>query len=377
MNFSRLFAIIQKEFRQMRRDRFTFAMMLGIPLMQLLLFGYAINLDVRNIETVCYDLCQSPESRRLMDRFENTDNFKIVKYVDNYEDLEQSLDDGSAYVGIVIPRDFDRSIARGEAAAVQVIVDGTNPTIAGAAMNGAGSMGQYVGWKLKVEHLRRSGSPVQPEFPLDLRLRARYNPDMETAVYIVPGLIGVILTLTLVIITSMAIVREREQGTLEQLIATPIQRNELMLGKIIPYVLIGYVQITVALLFGYVLFDVPMRGNVLLLYALSLIFIICTLGLGMFISTLVKTQMQAIQMSFFVFLPSILLSGFMFPRESMPGFVQWVSLALPLTYFLPIIRGIILKGVGLAALWEWVVPLSVFTVVIIWFAILRFQKKLD
>ncbi len=377
MNFSRLHAIIQKEFRQMRRDRLTFAMILGIPLMQLLVFGYAINLDVRNIRAVVYDRSNSQESRRMIDRFVNTDNFAISRYVHSYREMEESIDDGSAHVGIVIPRDFDRKLYRAEPANIQIIVDGTNPTIAGSAVNAAASLGQFAGWKLKVEEIQRRGTPVAPGLPLDFRIRARYNPDMATGMFIVPGLIGVILTLTMVIITAMAIVREREQGTLEQLIATPIQRNELMLGKILPYIIVGYVQITFALLFGYVLFDVPVRGSLLLLYVLSLIFIACTLGVGMFISTLAKSQMQAIQMSFFFFLPSILLSGFMFPRESMPLIVQWLSLALPLTYYLPIIRGIILKGVGIASLWHWIAPLSIFTVFIITFAILRFQKRLE
>jgi ABC-2 type transport system permease protein len=363
--------MFRKEFIQMRRDRLTLGIMVGVPVIQLLLFGFAIQTDVRHIPTVVLDESRTPSSRDVIAAFENTGNFRIVAHVDGRDALDAWIATGDAQAGVVIPHDFPRDLARGTTATIQVIVDASDPLSSQAALAAAAGVAQIRNLAIL------SAAAHRTELPLETRVRPRYNPGLRSPNYIVPGLVGVILTITLVLVTAMAIVRERERGTLEQLIVTPITKTELMLGKIAPYVGVGLVQMTTVLLLGRFVFDVPLTGNVLLLYATAFIFIVASLALGLFVSTLVKTQQQAMQAAFFFVLPNILLSGFMFPRQAMPAVFQWIGALLPLTHFLKVLRGILLKGVGVAELWREMVILLAFATLLVALSVRRFRKTLD
>jgi len=367
----RFWPMFRKEFIQMRRDRLTLGIMVGIPVIQLLLFGFAIQTDVRHIPTVVLDESRTPASRDIIQAFANTGSFRIVGHVDGRRALDAAIARGDAQAGIVVPADYPRDLARGTTATVQVIVDASDPLSSTAALAAAAGVAQVRNLAILSVAAGRS------QLPLEARVRPRYNPGLRSPNYIVPGLVGVILTITMVLVTAMAIVRERERGTLEQLIVTPITKTELMLGKIAPYVGVGMVQMTAVLVLGRFVFDVPLTGNVLLLYAIALVFVVASLALGLFVSTLVRTQQQAMQASFFFVLPNILLSGFMFPRQAMPLVFQWLGALLPLTHFLKVLRGILLKGVGVTELWQEMLLLVVFAVGLIALAVRRFQKTLD
>jgi ABC-2 type transport system permease protein len=370
MRASPLWPMLWKEFIQMRRDRLTLAMMIGIPTIQILLFGFAIRTEVRHLPTIVLDEARTSESRALVQAMANTRNFDIVGDAADRDAIRRAIEAGDARAAVIIPADFTRQIKRRHTASAQVIVDAADPLASSAAI-GAASLAALS----LTASLAPAGARVEPI--LDVRIRPWYNPALESAIFIVPGIIGVLLTLTLLLMTSMAIVRERERGTLEQLIVTPISRSGLMLGKLLPFVLVGYVQMTVVLLLGYFVFDVPVRGSVPLLYAMALVFIVASLALGLFLSTLAKTQTQAMQMSFLVIMPTILLSGFMFPREAMPVAAQWLGDIFPITYFLRILRAILLKGAGFDAVWRDAAALGVFAVVLVSLSALRFRKTLD
>ncbi|MDR7866068.1 MAG: ABC transporter permease [Sporomusaceae bacterium] len=371
----RLRALLIKEFIQMRRDRLTFAMMIGLPIVQLLVFGFAINTDVKHLPTAVYDQSMQQDSRDFLAALTASEYFDVTQVATSHEEVAAAVESGKTKVGVIIPPDFAENLKHGRSAAVQVIVDASDSMAASSAISAAQLVGQIKSQEIMIKRLQGvTGKKVDP--PFDVRIRPWYNPDFVTAFYMVPGILGIVLTMTMVMITSMAIVRERERGTLEQLIVTPMKTWELMLGKIIPYIVVGYVQATVALLVGIVVFDLPVRGSLGLLYLLTSWFIIASLALGVLISTLAKTQMQAMQMSFFIFLPSVLLSGFMFPRESMPLLFNWLGTLLPLTFYLQILRGIILKGVGISVLWTQILALTLFTTVVLAIAIKKFQKKI-
>jgi ABC-2 type transport system permease protein len=375
MNLGRLRSIIWKEFIQMRRDRATLGLMLGVPIMQLTLFGYAIRQDVRNLPTVVYDASRTQESRGLVQQFGATGNFLIRGEARSYTDALRRVDSGHARAAIVIPEDYARDIKRSRPARVQVLVDASDPTASQSAIGAAMLVGQRGNLRLLSQ---RAGAMMQEgRMPLDVRVRPLYNPALKSVIFIVPGIIGMILSNILIVVTAIAVVREREAGTLEQLIVTPLTRSEIMIGKIAPYIGVGLVQLTAVLLVGHLIFRVPIRGSVLLIYLVSLLFIIASLGLGLFISTLAKRQAQAIQVSFFFLLPNVLLSGFMFPREAMPRVAAEIGLILPLTHFLQIIRGIVLKGVGMHELWPQTLALVGFSALFIAFSTLRFHKQLE
>ncbi|AEG60736.1 ABC transporter permease [Desulforamulus ruminis] len=367
---SRILSILYKEFLQMKRDRLTIGLIFMLPLVQLLLFGFAIQTEVKHVSTVVFDQSLSPESRDLLDAFVASGYFDITAAAGSYNEVTRMIDSGKAKVGIIFPPDFSRNLARGDTATVQVLADATDSMVSSTAVATANSIGL-----LKSQNIiaQRAGGM---NIPYDIRVRPWYNPDGITAYYMVPAILGIIVTMTMVMMTSMGIVREREKGTLEQLMVTPIRSYELMIGKIIPYIALGYLQITVALLVGRIIFQVPIRGSLLQLYILTLFFITASLGLGILISNIAKTQMQAFQMSFFVLLPSILLSGFMFPREAMPEIIQYLGNLIPLTFYLTIIRGIVLKGIGIQYLIPQVMALLTFSVVLITISILKFKKKI-
>jgi drug efflux transport system permease protein len=367
---SPLWAMLWKELVQLRRDRMTLGLMLGIPAIQLALFGYAIQTEVRHLPTVVLDESRSSESRRLVEVFANSGNFDIIEHVPDRATLARRIETGRASAALVIPPGYMRDLKRGRGAEAQVIVDAADPLASSAALSGAAQAGTARAAAIA----RAAGGGAAA---LRVRVRPWYNPGLRSAVYIVPGIVGVLLSLTLVLITSMAVVRERERGTLEQLIVTPIDKTSLMLGKILPFLLIGYVQITVILVLGRLLFRVPMLGSLPLLYLLSLAFIVASLALGLLMSTLVRSQVQAMQLSFLFLLPNILLSGFMFPRQAMPNLAQWIGAALPLTYFLTILRGVLLKGTGIAELWPDALALVAFAVGLVVLSVTRFHKTIE
>ncbi len=362
--------MLWKEFIQLRRDRLTFGMMTMLPAIQLLLFGYAIQTDVRKLPTVVLDESRTSESRALIQVLQNTDNFKVVGSVDSRAMAQRWIERGAARVALVIPPDYQRQLRRGETGRAQLLIDAADPQSSGAAIAGAQLAAQARGAQLLASRYK-----LVP--PVEIRVRPWYNPAQRSAVFIVPGIVGILLTITMTLITSTAVVRERERGTLEQLIVTPIGKTSLMLGKLIPFVMVGYVQMSVVLALGTLIFDVPIRGSLPLLYSLALVFIVASLGVGLLVSTIARNQMQAMQLSFFFMLPNILLSGYIFPRAAMPELAQWIGAVLPLTWFLEILRGVLLKGVGIAELWEELAILAVSAVLLLGIAIRRFSKTLD
>jgi ABC-2 type transport system permease protein len=360
----RLFAIAGKETRQLARDRVTFGMIIGVPIMQMLLFGYAINFDVRDVDAAVLDQSRTSLSRRLVGDLQATQVIRVVHHAGSERELRELMQRGAAKVGIVIAADLERRLYEGDRSAVQILVDGSQPSLEDLAQ-GLGEMPVQ----------QRAGRRATAVLPFEIR--TEYNPARRTAVQIVPALVGTILTMTMVIFTSGAIVRERERGNLELLITTPVTRGQLLAGKLLPYVAIGLIQTTLILILGRALFGVPMAGSLLDLYLGALLFIAAALALGLFISTLAQTQFQAFQMAFVTMLPSILLSGFMFPFEGMPEFAQAIAQVLPLTHFNDIIRGIALRGASLADMREPLLKLAVFLVVMLAFAAARFRKRLD
>lgn len=363
-SFRRIHAVAAKEVRQLLRDRLTFAMIVGLPLLQIVLFGYAINTDVRHLKAGVADMAHTQLSRTLVAQAEATQVVDIVAAAPSAPALEKLLNDGRISVGIYIPPDFDRRASSGSRPAAQLLVDGSDPTLLGVAQGLAA-----------MPLLSRDVVPPGPA-PL-FELRNYYNPERRSAVDIVPALIGVILTLTMVLFTAVAIVRERERGNLELLITTPVRTAELMAGKIGPYIVIGLIQVTIVLVAGELLFKVPIRGSLVDMYLAALLFIAASLGLGLLISTVARTQFQAMQLTVFTFLPSILLSGFMFPFEGMPRFAQELGELLPLTHFVRLARGILLRGADLQGLLPDVWPLLVFFALTMTLAVLKFHKRLD
>ena len=363
-SLGRILAVVRKEALQLRRDRLTFGMVFGVPMMQLLLFGYAINQDVRHLRAGVADLSATERSRTFVADANASQVVDVVESTHSAEGLETLLRRGEISVGILIPYDFERRVARGRPPFAHLLVDGSDPVVLSAARSLAG---------LPVPRDGNARDAPGASF----EVRAYYNPERRSPVQIVPGLIGVILTMTMTLFTAVAIVRERERGNLELLITTPVRTPELMVGKILPYMMIGVLQVTLVLGLGTSLFEVPVRGSILDVYGAGLIFVTATLGLGLLISTLVETQFQAFQLTFFTFLPQILLSGFMFPFDGMPRPAQWIAQAFPLTHFVRIIRGIMLRGVGLSEIGGEIWPLGLFFVVTMGLATFRFRKRLD
>ncbi|MDE2625547.1 MAG: ABC transporter permease [Burkholderiales bacterium] len=358
----------------MLRDRLTFAMAIAVPILQLVLFGYAINTDPKGLPTAIVSIDTAPMARSLSAALQNTGYFKVTHPNADFAQAEALLESGEVQFMIVIPSDFSRRVVRGEHPAVLVEVDGTDPSASGNAIAALAQVANQALARDLVGVLR----PLQPgAAPFELRVLRRYNPEGLARYNIVPGLIGTILTMTMVMLTGLAMTRERERGTMENLLATPVRPIEVMLGKIAPYVVIGYVQLGVILAAAALLFEVPMEGSLALLMAMIGLFMLANLAVGFTFSTLARNQLQAMQMTFFFFLPSILLSGFMFPFRGMPVWAQWLGEVLPLTHFLRIVRGILLKGNGALQLLPEVWPMLAFLLVAGAVALARYRQTLD
>jgi ABC-2 type transport system permease protein len=373
-SFSRLWAMIVKEFIQMRRDRLTFAMMVGIPLMQLTLFGYAINTDPKHLPTVVLSYDRSDLSRSFIAALQNTGYYTVVRIARSRAEVDRMLDVGEALFAVTIPAGFTRDLLRGDRPQLLVEGDATDPVATGNAL---GALGTLQARALEHDLQGPLGKLAEDKPAFDLRVHRRYNPEGLTSYNIVPGLVGTILTLTMVIMTALAVTRERERGTMENLLAMPVTPLEVMIGKLLPFIGVGLFQVAVIVGAALVLFGVPMLGSPLALAAGLLVFIAANLAMGFLFSTLARNQLQAMQMSMFVFLPSILMSGFMFPFKGMPAWAQAVGEILPLTHFLRIVRGVMLKGNGFAEAWPNLWPLLLFLLAVATLAVMRYQRTLD
>ena len=373
-SWSRWVGIIVKEFIQLKRDRLTFGMIIGIPVLQLILFGYAINADPKRLPTAVLAADAGPYSRSLIAAMQTSGYFRIERQVANERELDELLAQGRVQFAITIPESFDRKLVRGERPVLLVEADASDPAATGNAI-AALSQVAFSALQRDLSGPLAELKPVAP--PVDMRVHRRYNPEGVTAYNIVPGLIGTILTMTMVLMTGLAMTRERERGTFENLLSTPALPIEVMTGKIVPYILIGLIQVSLIIACALLLFEVPMQGNALLLYFVVLLFIAANLTLGITFSSIARNQLQAMQMTFFFFLPSILLSGFMFPFRGMPEWAQWIGSLLPLTHFLQLVRGIMLKGSPAADLWPHTWPILVFMVVVILIGLRFYKKTLD
>ena len=373
-SWRRLLAVMLKEFTQLRRDRLTFAMMIGVPLLQLTLFGFAINGDPRRLPTVVIAQENSVFTRSLLHALENSGYFRIVASSTDPRIADAALADGRAQFALTVPAGFARDLQRGEHPRLLVEADATDPSATGPAI---AALQGLVGSALAHDLTGPLAPPAPAAAPFELVIQRRYNPEGVTQYNIVPGLMGVILTMTLIMMTALGITREVERGTMENLLATPVQPIEVMVGKIAPYVLIGYVQVAVILGCARWLFDVPFVGSAAVLMLATLVFIAANLTVGITISSVARNQTQAMQLTFFFFLPSLLLSGFMFPFRGMPDWAQAIGEALPLTHFLRIVRGVMLKGSSLAETWPHLWPLLLFTALVLGVGLKRFRRTLD
>jgi ABC-2 type transport system permease protein len=373
-SLSRLFAMIVKEFIQMKRDRLTFAMMVGIPCLQLALFGYAINTDPKHLPTVVLSYDHSDLTRSFVAALQNSGYYRVIRVADSRPELDRMLEVGDALFAVTIPAGFSRDLMRGDRPQLLVEGDATDPVATGNALSALATLRSRA---LEHDLVGTLGKLADGESAFDLRVHRRYNPEGLTSYNIVPGLVGTILTMTMVIMTSLAVTRERERGTMENLLAMPVTPLEVMIGKLLPFIGVGLVQVAVIVGAAQLLFGVPMFGSPLALAAGLLVFIAANLTMGFLFSTLAQNQLQAMQMSFFFFLPSILMSGFMFPFNGMPQWAQVIGELLPLTHFLRIVRGVMLKGNGFAEAWPNLWPLLVFLVAVAALAVARYQRTLD
>lgn len=373
-NFQRFLAVVIKEFIQMRRDRLTFAMMIGVPMMQLILFGFAINSNPKHLPTAIYSADNSPFSRTIVWGLRNSSYFDIVREAHSAEEIRTMLAENEVQFAVTVPVDFSRKLIRGEKPELLLEADATDPSAVGFANAAVSQLATTIANRDLTGPLAklRASSP-----PFTIVSHQHYNPESISQYNIVPGLIGVMLTMTMIMITGLAITRERERGTMENLLSTPVHPAEVIIGKIIPYIFVGYVQMTLVLLAAKFIFDVPIVGSVPLLVALTFVFLVANLSVGITFSTIAKNQLQAVQMSFFFFLPSLLLSGYMFPFRGMPEWAQHIGECLPLTHFLRIVRGILLKGNGIAECLPDLWPIALFTLAALTLAVKRYRQTLD
>ncbi len=373
---SRLLSIIRKEFIQITRDRRTLVIILIIPIMQLVLMGYSATNDIRNVPLAVYDQCRCAESRSLLDAYRAADYFHIDYDTGSEGELRSLIESGQARAGIIIPPDYNVRLGEGKAQ-VAFVLDGSDPTVASTALSAATLVGQSRATQLMTERLARSGINLDLTPPLEVHTNVWYNPDLVSSYFMIPGVIGMILYAITSILTATSVVRERERGTIEQLIVTPIRPWELVVGKVLPYVILAFVDTFEVLAIGHWWFQVPVRGSLALLVVLSGLLLLSGLGIGLFASTMANTQQEAMLTVWLTLLQSIFLSGFFFPLQAMPPVLQWISTLIPLRYYLVIIRAILVKGVGAAAIWSDILALVIFGIGIMSAASLRFRKRLD
>lgn len=372
--FGRLKALVVKEFIQVLRDKLTLAIIIFMPVAQLLIFGFAINTDVKHLTTAVFDQSHTQESREIINAFTSSQYFDIVVSAKNIQEVNHSVESGKTKVGIVIPPDYAEKLKSGRQTQVQVIVDATDNLSSSSALAATQSLGLLKSQEILQDKANQVGIKVT-EMPIDMRVRPWYNPDFITSWYIVPGIMGLLLTITLVTMMSMAIVRESEQGTLEQLLVTPMQTWELLLSKILPYIIVGYIQVFVSVAIGIFVFKMPFLGSMPLFFFLTFFYVVANLSLGIMISTVAQNQMQALQLSVFIMLPSILLSGFVFPLEAMPHGFRFLGECFPITYYIRLSRQIILKGGGMSLVWKDTLMLCTYIAVIFTTSVGMFKQR--
>jgi ABC-2 type transport system permease protein len=373
---TRIYSIIRKEFVQIFRDPRTLALIIVMPIMQLFLLGFAATTDVRNISMAVWDQSQTPQSRELLDAFRAADYFRIDYFVGSVDDYQRLIESGDIRVALVIPPDYAQQLAMGDAK-VLMVLDGSDGTIGATALSTSRLIGQSYATKVLEQQMALRGSTALPSPPLEVRTQVWYNPDFRSAYFMIPGVIGMILSFITTILTATTIVRERERGTIEQLIVTPIRSWELVIGKLLPYVILAFIETFEVIVIGHLVFGVPVRGSVTLIIITSGLFLMSSLGIGLFASTVANTQQEAMLTVMMFNLPMIFLSGFFFPLQAMPKFLQIVAYAIPLRYYLVVIRSLMLKGVGFAAIQNEIFALVTFGIVIMGAAALRFRKRLD
>jgi len=376
MKLSRFCAICRKEFIHVIRDPRSLGMAIVIPMIMIILFGYALTLDIDNVPMIIFDQSKTDVSRDFINHFKGSRFFLIRGFVDNYDSVEKSINSGNALMALVIPTDFAKRIQSGRSTSIQLLVDGSDSNTATIAISYVNIVTQNYSQNIVIHNIQRSGGQI-PQPPLDIKPRVWYNSELESKNYIIPGLIAVIMMVIAALITSLTIAREWERGTMEQLISTPVKTPELILGKLFPYFVIGMFDVLLAVLMGQFLFKIPLRGNVFLLFIMAAIFLIGALSLGMFISITAKTQLLASQLAMVLtFLPSFLLSGFMFSTANMPKVIKLITYLVPARYFIVLLKGIYLKGVGIEVLWIDIVLLIIFSASILTLANKKFKKKL-
>jgi len=370
--------IIKKEFLQFKRDPKMFGIILIAPVLQLIFLGYAVTLDVNTVHTLVYDQDKTNESRDFIESFTSSRFFKVDYYADNYDELTQNLDKGKFILAIVIPKDFTKKIGRRETSPVQAIFNGSDGNTASISAGYVAKVVQSYSQNLSINYMDKSGRKILPAGSIEPEIRIWYNPELLTRHFMVPGIVGLLLSIITLILTSLAIVKEKEIGTLEQLVVTPIKSYQLIMGKLIPFVILGFVAVIIVLTAMSLIFSIPVRGSVPFLFFCSFLYILSTLGLGLFVSTVSRTQQQAMMIAIFaIMMPMVFLSGFTFPIENMPKFIQYVSYIIPLRYFMTIIRGVILKGIGFAELWKETLALLFMGIAILYLSSLRFHKRLE
>jgi ABC-2 type transport system permease protein len=378
MNLTRIAAVVRKEFIQIVRDATTLRIVILMPLIMIMLFVYVVNTDVKSVPTAVALQDTGAPAREFLDRFRATNYFDVVQYARSAEAVGQLIARGEVKVGLVIPADYSEQLNRGEKAQVQVLIDGSDPLVSRTSLTTAEMLGQVTGSKIMAQRLQRlTGGGTKVEQPVEVRARVWYNPNMESVKFNMPGLVGAILQNITIILIAGALVREREHGTMEQLIVTPVTSAELVVGKMVPYIVLAILNVIVVMLVGVFWFGMEIVGSLWVLGLNTFIFLLSSLGLGLLISTMSENQVQANQLSLLFVMPSFLLSGYMFPRENMPMVLQWVGYLIPLTYFLDVLRGVILKGMGLEVLWRQAVTMAGYSVVILTLASWRLRKRLD
>ncbi len=375
-SFRRMMTIVRKEWLHIIRDPRTLALVIVLPVMMLFLLGYAVANDVKDIPLAVADLSHTDTSRTLVDKLTVSEFFMYTHAAQSENEILAMMDAGIVKAGLYIPESFGRDVSTGGVGTIQFYIDGSNPTIAQTAQLAAETISQSMSQEILIKRLERSGTGMQLGLPVDVRMRYLYNPDMKRMNFMIPGLVAIILQVQTLLLTAFAIVREREQGTLEQLIVTPVRSWELMLGKILPFVVVAFVNVVMTVAVGAIWFGVDVVGSSALLAGLSLIFLLGSLGLGVLISNISKTQMQAMYLASFIMMPSFILAGLLFPRENMPWLAYYAGYFLPVTYFLEIVRGIILKGADFFTLWVWIWPMAVFSIVVFFASVLLFHKRL-
>ncbi|AGK95292.1 ABC transporter permease [Clostridium pasteurianum] len=376
MNFQRFFSVVKKEFIQIKRDRASLVIAIMMPIMMMILFGYAVNTELDNINTAVLDMSNTTESRELIKSFENTKYFKITGEENNIDNINSEINNGKIHAAIIIPSDYRLKLDKGEKPSVELIIDGSDPTTARTALSGGILTGENYSINLAGKNMAKINENINSA-GVNFTTKVLYNPDLKNRNYTIPGLIGLVMQNVTILLTAFALVREKERGTIEQLVVSPLKSGEIILGKLIPYILIGICDFLLSMILGFYYFNVPIRGSMLLLIFLGIGFVICALAIGILISTAAKTQLQAMQMTFMILLPSVLLSGFVFPREAMPWIIRIISYFIPLTYFLNIVRDIVLKGIGINYMINDVIILFTFGIILLVISMVQFRKKLE